>query len=387
VATIDTVKTISGKNRYRVRWRDPDHRQRAQSFTRLDDARTFKTSTENALQRNTYVDRAVGKVTIAELFATFIESQPLEPATRALYRMLGRRYLGTEGPQGLMEGLPNLGAVAVNRIKRTDVKVFIAKASALGVGAPTVRSAYRLLHRLLEEAVEDSRIGSNPATGIRLPRVEPRRQRVLTPQEVDTLASEVPGRDRALILFLSYCGPRIGEAAGLRVKDVDTLRGRVTISGALKEVGGRIEEGQTKTKKKRAIMLPAFLRDELTQHLARFSNPRDPEGFVFSGPDGGPLRANNWRKRVLYPACERAGITPTPHTHDLRHTAASLGIRVGMHPKELAEMLGHSSIRMTMDTYGHLFPSLHDERADKLDALYRQPDSKAAGTAAVVTIK
>lgn len=69
------------------------------------------------------------------------------------------------------------------------------------------------------------------------------------------------------------------------------------------------------------------------QHRARYSNPDDPEAYFFTGRDGAPIRANNWRKRVFYPACESAGVEPRPRTHDLRHTAASLGIQAGAHPR------------------------------------------------------
>jgi hypothetical protein len=72
-------------------------------------------------------------------------------------------------------------------------------------------------------------------------------------------------------------------------------------------------QGSTKTKRSRAHLVPSFLRDALVAHVATFSDPKDPEAFVFTAPDGGQLRPNNWRKRVFHPACEgRHRAAPPP---------------------------------------------------------------------------
>jgi integrase len=83
------------------------------------------------------------------------------------------------------------------------------------------------------------------------------------------------------------------------------------------------------------------------------------------------MRHTHLRQKVFHPACRRAGIDPLPRLHDLRHTAVALAIQAGAHPKAVQEMVGHASITMTLDTYGHLFDSLQEETASRLDAIYR----------------
>jgi integrase len=96
--------------------------------------------------------------------------------------------------------------------------------------------------------------------------------------------------------------------------------------------------------------------------------PRDPDGFVFTAPRGGPLRHNNFYQRIFCPALARAGLPAQVRFHDLRHTCAALLIAQGAHPKAIQAHLGHSSIQVTMDRYGHLFPDALEQLADRLDA-------------------
>jgi integrase len=173
-----------------------------------------------------------------------------------------------------------------------------------------------------------------------------------------------------LILLLAFSGARIGEAAALRVRNLDLLRGRVRIVEASKEVDGKIIVGETKTRQNRTVTLPRFLREGLALHLASFGSPDDADSLVFSGANGGAIRQHAFRSRVFVPAAKRAGLHPL-RVHDLRHTAVALAIEAGWHPRKIQEMLGHSSIQVTMDRYGHLFDTLHQDGADRLDELYR----------------
>jgi integrase len=115
--------------------------------------------------------------------------------------------------------------------------------------------------------------------------------------------------------------------------------------------------------------MPGFLRDELAALLAERPG-EDPDALVFTAPEGGPLRSC-WRRRFWKPAVRKAGLPEDLRIHDLRHTAAALLIRQGAHPKAIQAHLGHSSITVTMDLYGHLFPD-----ADGLDATFRQAASR-----------
>ncbi len=143
----------------------------------------------------------------------------------------------------------------------------------------------------------------------------------------------------------------------------------VEVAETAEEIHGGVIYGPPKTYSRRRVELPSGLADELADHLAQ--RPGDPGGFVFTAPNGGPLRHTNFYARHFKPAVARAGIDPTTRFHDLCHTAAALMIAEGAHLLVVKERLGHSAITVTADRYGHLFPSLEAALTAKLDDTYR----------------
>ena len=385
MATIQTVTTAKGEKRYQVRWWEGPGHQRKRTFSRFEEARRYKTQIERQRDMGEYLDPSLGKITLGEWCLEYIESEPLEASTKALYSQLARLYLWVAGPlrgpnvRVGTPGVPMLARRPMNQIRKADIEDVLRAMRQAEVGTRTIQATHSLMRRLFSSAVERERIARNPVVGIRVEKAQPRERRYLVADEVALVAKLVPDRDRALVLLLAYLGLRIGEASFLRVKHVDVFRRQIAIVGAAKEVQGRRLEGPTKTGSKRSVHLPAFLVDELVRYRASFSDAADPEAYFFRAPEGGPLRAANWRKRVFQPACLRAGVKPAPRTHDLRHTAASLSIAAGAHPKEIQEMLGHSSITMTLDLYGHLFPQLHERTSEQLDEIYRGSRAEEVG--------
>lgn len=117
------------------------------------------------------------------------------------------------------------------------------------------------------------------------------------------------------------------------------------------------------------MSLPAFLRDMLTDHLKTLPGGIDPEALVFTNPAGGPIHQVAWLRTHFKPAAKLAvPERPGLRFHDLRHTAASLLIAHGAHPKAIQERLGHASITTTLDRYGHLMPGLDTALMAGLDA-------------------
>jgi integrase len=134
---------------------------------------------------------------------------------------------------------PLLGSSPLNAITKRAVRSFLADLTDAGVGAATVNSTYRLLRRLLAVAVEEGRIAANPAPRIAPPKPEVREMKFLTAKEVLSLSDAVDDRYRVLVLFLAYTGTRIGEAAALRIGNLDFLKGQARIVEASKEVDVR----------------------------------------------------------------------------------------------------------------------------------------------------
>jgi len=173
--------------------------------------------------------------------------------------------------------------------------------------------------------------------------------------------------DVSFRLDLPTLDVRWGEAVAVRRKRCHLLRSRVEVAESLAEARGRLHFGTTKTHTRRMVVIPDFLRELLAAHLATdVSN--DPEALVFRSREGQPLRNSNFRRRVWHQATADAGLTEGFRIHDLRHTCASLLIAQGAHPKVIQVHLGHSSISVTMDRYGHLFPSDMEALAADLDA-------------------
>ncbi len=142
---------------------------------------------------------------------------------------------------------------------------------------------------------------------------------------------------------------------------------------ALKDVNGRLKLGPTETHAHRTVSLPTFLRNMLADHLASpTSGGSGPEAPVFTMKGGGQLRHGLVYGRYF----KRAVAAALPATkqglrfHDLRHTCAALSIASGAHPKLIASRLGHSTITITLDRYGHLFPSVEEALAEALDAAF-----------------
>lgn len=117
------------------------------------------------------------------------------------------------------------------------------------------------------------------------------------------------------------------------------------------------------------MALPRFIRGMLAIHLKGV--PADPNALVFTAPGGGALRLTNFRRRVWVPAVQAAGLPERVRIHELRHTCASLLIARGAHPKAIQEHLGHSSIQVTIDRYGHLFPDEKERLAEALEYAYQ----------------
>jgi integrase len=262
--------------------------------------------------------------------------------------------------------LPAFGELPLGAIEPIHVQRWVGELARRRAPA-TVAIAYQMLARIMESAVESNYLSRSPCRSVKLPRVEKSETRFLEAPELERLAGVMPERYRALVLLTGYTGLRWGEAAGLKRQRLNLLRSTLTVAEILTEVRGHVAFGEPKTNaSRRALALPGFLVAELQRHLE--AHATHPE-LVFAGRDGGALRRNNFRRRAWVPAVEQAGLSPF-RFHDLRHTAAGLMVASNVHPKVMQTRLGHSSISVTLDTYGHLLPNLDEEVADSLEAAH-----------------
>jgi integrase len=200
----------------------------------------------------------------------------------------------------------------------------------------------------MADAMHDNLIARNPAAGLKLPRTTRKRPLYLIHEQVTALAT-ASGEYEGLVLLLSYTGLRWGEAIGLRVRDLDMLRHRATISENAVQAGRQIHMGTPKTHKQRSVPLPGFL----LPYLARKCEGRSRDELLFGDGDR-HLRRPHPTSGWFAKAVAESGI-PRTTPHDLRHTAASLAVSAGANVKAVQKMLGHASAAMTLDIYADLF--------------------------------
>lgn len=357
-------RTTDSGTVWKARYRGPDRKERSKTFGRKIDAQRWLDVMEASKHRGDWVDPAGGQVTFGEWAERVESARQRRPSTAARDAMLLRRHV-----------LPMFEDVPVGRIDTTSIETWIADLVASGLGADSIRKSYGLLRYSLQHAARRHLIVASPCTDdIVLPTLPARQMRFLSPEEVEALADAVGDRWRTMVLTAAYTGLRFGELTGLRRDRVDLLRRTVRVDGQIVEVAGALVDGPPKTRaSQRTVTVPTSIAAELERHLA--ACPMDADGLVFAAPGGGPVRRTNWRRRTWVPAV-RASVGEPCRFHDLRHTHAALLIAGGAHPKVIQQRLGHGSIAVTLDVYGHLFDGLDADAADAID------EARAAALAA-----
>lgn len=349
---------------YQVRYYGPDGRLRSATFDSKKDAVDFANRTEAEIAHGAWTDPEAAATLLGEYIARFLQTaEGWRPSTRVKVEGHIRNYID-----------PAFGECPIGTMRPPDIREWVAALKKHGLAPGTVRAVYFSLSLILKQAVVDGVLTRTPCVGIKLPRDEVQREmNFLDAQQVESLADELPDRYRALIFTAAYAGLRWGELAALKLKNVDLVKGTIIVTEAVAEVNGQLKEGPTKTGATRTVALPMFLRQMLADHLARYPT----KVYVFTSAQGFQLRKNFYRRHFV-PAVDRAELPKGLRFHDLRHTCAGLLIANGAHPKEIQERLGHSTIRVTFDTYGHLLPSLDERLRDGLEKTYR--DAKRQGS-------
>jgi len=180
-------------------------------------------------------------------------------------------------------------------------------------------------------------------------------------------------------------GLRKGEALGLRWADVDLEAGRVRVVQRLQRIEGSLQLDPPETRgSRRTIPVPPVCIDALIAHGVRQDAERaslgeywQESGLVFTTQLGTPIDPRNVN-RWFDAFCKRAEV-PRVRVHDLRHTCASLLLAPGVHPRVVMEILGHSQISMTMNTYSHVLPGVQEEAAQRMEEVLRgEPDDETA---------
>jgi len=335
--------------RYRARYRDPLGRQRSETFTRKADADRFLREMQVDIERGRWIDPTGADTPLADWAEEFLSlARRLSPSTQETYARDLRRYI-----------LPRFGTYRLGRLPADEIEAWLLDEIADGLAPSSVHRHYRTLRRVLQVAVEKERIPSNPCDRVQPPRVPKREMAFLTWDQSVDLAEAVTDRYRALIYLAVDSGMRWSELVGLRRSKVDLHRRKVRVTEQLIRLeGGEWLRKETKTAAGiRSITISSVTAEILADHLERYAEP-GLDALVFTNQAGGPLLSSSFWQNHFKPALDRVGVRC--RFHDLRHTSVALAIAEGAHPKAVQTRMGHSSINVTFDRYGHLFPELDE---------------------------
>ncbi|MBD0381308.1 tyrosine-type recombinase/integrase [Paenibacillus sedimenti] len=273
--------------------------------------------------------------------------------------------------------IPEIGQIPLQKVNVTHIEGMVKKLQEKGLAPGTVKKIYNLVQTSFKDAAIKELIVKNPfnllADGSK-PRAKKASVDYWTVDEVREFLGGFEHRLKILFILAIYTGMRRGEILGLRWKDVDFDNGQIRISQIL-AFKGKIKDGAKTTAGNRSISIPPVVVAELKKHRTVViqekweakDNYKDND-LVICGKDGRPVSWSNFHKFWIR-RLEKAPNLRKIRFHDLRHTCASLLLSAGTHPKIVQELLGHSSIKVTLDLYSHMMPNIQADAVKNLEKM------------------
>jgi integrase len=266
--------------------------------------------------------------------------------------------------------LPHLGALSLTGIKNEDVRAWLAELNDAEVGYTTRKQSLRLLRAILEDALNAGLCSNNATKGVALAKQAKKKAKALTPAQVNALASAC-GQYGKLIEFLAATGLRINEALALKVGDIDISGSKLNVARTwTMTASGKKILGATKNREERSIALSR----QMLKLLEPVTDGKQKSDFVFTGANGDALDYGYFRRAYFVRAVKTLGLEEVT-IHWLRHTCASMLIRIGAPITTISEILGHSSIKITLDTYSHWYEGDSATWLQKLGTSLTNPDA------------
>jgi integrase len=283
--------------------------------------------------------------------------------------------------------VPGLGSKRLDRLTPAEVRRFLHAKADAGLAAGTVKKLHVVLGSALQAAVRDGLLARNVArlVQVSVPDGLPNEPWTMSETKAFLQAAE-DDRLHALWAVAVALGMRRGEIAGLRWTDVDLAAGTLRVEQTLQRTKDGLRFVPPKTRRsRRSIPLPRPCVEALRAHRRRQARERlalgpawTDSGLVFTTMLGTPIEPRNI-SRSFDQLCDRADLRRI-RLHDLRHTCATLLLAQGVPARVVMEILGHSQIAVTMNTYTHVVPELQREAIDRLaDAFDGTSDDRANG--------
>jgi len=276
--------------------------------------------------------------------------------------------------------LPVIGHIQLQKLTAQQVQALYTRKVKEGMAPKTIQNIHGLLHKALDNALKWGLVPRNVCDAVSTPRLPHHEIFPLTKEQAQHLVEKIQGHQlEALLVFALVTGMREGELCALRWHDISIDEMTVQVCRTVAHVTryGYVENETKTVKGRRMIVLPPFLIDLLKQHRERQAQARlkigdkwVEKGLVFCNTHGNYLHPDYLMLR-FHQLLDEIGL-PRIRFHDLRHSTATILLSMGVHPKVVQELLGHSQISMTLDIYSHVLPSLQKEAMGKLDDLFRR---------------
>lgn len=348
-AGITESKTAKGEKRYRAEAYDAATQRRIyKTFPTLAAAKAWRRDMQVKIARGEA--RAIDPTTIAEAWVLWLDAAKagvVRSRGGAEYKpsVLRTYELSFEGRL-----LKEFGRIKVGELRRARVQRYVDGLVAEGLAAQTVRNTINALRVLMKWCVRQELRPDNPCDGVELPSGGTARDRIAPPAEAIALLGALERKDdRAIMATAFFAGLRRGELMALRWDCVDLDVRTLTVH---KDRGSYDPRTRTFGPPKSKAGARTFgIPELLVPYLAALDGT---EGLVFPSPKGGPFddRALAVRAKAAW---TEAKLQPIG-LHEARHTYASLMIAAGVNIKTISEWMGHSSVTITLDRYGHLLP-------------------------------
>jgi integrase len=331
-----------------------DGRKLRKTFSNISEAKAWRRDASAAVARHEL--RAPSSVTVREAWDEWIGEaergairgrggSAYKPSVLRSYRLSMEKHV-----------LPELGALKIGEVRRAHVQALADRLLGRGRSPSTIQNAVMPLRVLYRHAIRREVVTINPTMGLDLPATTGKRDRIASPADAEALLAVLDPADAALWATAFYGGLRCGELMALKWDDVDLAAGVIRVERAYDPKAQEYIAPKSRAGVRR-VPIPTVLKGYLMV-------VRKATGLVF----GADVPFD--RRHVVERAREAwydAGLDPIG-LHEARHTYASMMIDAGVNAKALSEFLGHASVAITLDRYGHLMPGAHGEAAALLDA-------------------
>jgi integrase len=341
-----------------VVWSARDRRRLTKTFGTRAEAKAWRAEVQAGLRRGTVRSSNVSLRAAAEAWLAGAAAGAIRNRSGDVYKpSVVRSYESALR----LRVLPELGARRLTDVERADLQALVDRLVVDGHGASTIRNALLPVRAIYRRALVRGDVAVNPTTGLELPAVRGARERVASPDEAKRLLAAL-SRDRALWATAMFAGLRRGELRALMWDAVDFDRGVIRVVASWDRKAGAVAPKSRAGR--RTVPMAGALRAQLAEH--RLQSGR-AAGLVFGRTAEAPFDPSTVVDRARK-AWAKAGLISIG-LHECRHTFASLMIAAGVNAKALATYMGHASVTITFDLYGHLMPGNEEEAAERLDAL------------------